>query len=69
MAVKPKEVYKGRQKSHKLAKVITASVLALVVIAVALFFWLRQYVVYDENGNATLISPFAQQSDDLPSAE
>lgn len=64
MAIKPKDVFKGRQKTHRVAKIVTAAIVALVVLLVAVFFWLRQYAVYDEQGNATLISPFAQKAEE-----
>lgn len=66
MAIKPKDIYKGRQKTHTVAKVVTAVVVALLVILTAAFFWLRQFAVYDEDGNATLISPFAQSGESSP---
>jgi hypothetical protein len=62
MAIKAKDIYKGRQKTHKLAKLFTVIAAVLVIGAVSLFFGLRQYAVYDENGDATLIFPWEQSA-------
>ncbi len=59
MAIRSKDIYQENKKTHKLAKVITAVLLVLVVLAVAAFFWLRQYCVYDDQGNARLILPWS----------
>lgn len=62
MAIKPKDIYEGTKKTHRAAKIIAVSLTLLLILAVALFFWLRQFAVYDEEGNATLILPFSQKA-------
>lgn len=64
MAIKPKDIYRGRQKTHRTAKTITCLLLAVLVLAIALFLGLRQFAVYDEYGNATIVLPFSQTAED-----
>jgi hypothetical protein len=61
MAIKPKDIYKGRKKSHTAAKV-TALVLCLVVaLSITAFFVIRSWAVYNsETGTATIIWPWTQ---------
>lgn len=58
MAIKAKDIYQGRKKSHSRAGVIITVILALIVAAVLLFYGLRHYAVYDEGGNATIVLPW-----------
>ena len=62
MVIKPKDIYKGAKKSRRTAKTIVTIGILLVVLAIGLFFGLRQFAVYDESGNATLILPFSQRA-------
>lgn len=64
MAIKPKDVYKGRQKSHRTAKLITLTVVLLLALLIGMFFWLRQYAVYDKEGNATIVMPWSEKKTD-----
>ncbi len=59
MAIRSKDIYQGNKKTHKVAKTIVIAAVCLIVLVVGAFFWLRQYCVYDAEGNATLISPFS----------
>lgn len=61
MAIKAKDIYDGRKKSRFRGGAIITVILALIVAAILIFYGLRQYAVYDENGNATLILPFSQK--------
>lgn len=63
MAIKPKDVYKGRRKSRKTGKIIVWTVVTLLVLTIALFFGLRHFAVYDEYGNATVILPFSSTAE------
>lgn len=69
MAIKSKDIYKGREKSHKVGKTIVIVIVLLLVAAVSLFFGLRHYAVYDEHGNATIVLPFFQRAEENPPAE
>ncbi|MDR1131936.1 MAG: hypothetical protein LBL15_05915 [Oscillospiraceae bacterium] len=60
MTIRPRDIYQGRKKSRSRAGTVILAVLAVLIAAILLFYWLRQYAVYDENGNATLILPFSQ---------
>lgn len=64
MAIKPKDVYKGRQKARKPLKIIVWTLVVLIVLAIALFFGLRNFAVYDEYGNATIVLPFSSSADE-----
>lgn len=64
MAIKPKDIYKGRQKSRRAAKSVIIAVLVLIVLMIALFFGLRKYAVYDESGNATIVWPWEKGTTD-----
>lgn len=65
MAIRAKDIYQGRKKSRSHAGVIVAVILALIVGAILLFYGLREYAVYDENGNATIVLPWSnKQADD-----
>lgn len=63
MAIRPKDVYKGRQKARKPGKIIVWMVVILLVLSIALFFGLRQFAVYDKYGNATIILPFSSSAE------
>lgn len=58
MAIRPKDIYEGTKKTHRVSKIITAVIILLIALAIGLFFGLRQYCVYDDEGNATLIMPW-----------
>ena len=64
MAIRPKDIYQGRKKSRSRGGVIIAIVLALIVGAILLFYGLRQYAVYDESGNATIVFPWSRNEED-----
>ncbi len=64
MAIKAKDVYRGRQKSHKTAWTIVIIAVVLLAAAIGLFYGLRHYVVYDGDGNATIVLPFSQQTEE-----
>ena len=58
MAIRAKDIYQGRKKSHSRAGVIITVVLVLITAALLLFYGLRHYAVYDESGNATIVLPW-----------
>lgn len=60
MAIKSKDIYKGQRKKHRAGKIIAWVCAILVILAFALFFILREFAVYDEYGNATIILPFSR---------
>jgi len=62
MAIRAKDIYEGRKKSRSHIGVIITVILAIIVVAVLIFYGLRNYCVYDENGNATLVLPFSKQA-------
>ena len=62
MAIRPRDVYRGRRKSRSLFTIIVTVFFALLITVVLLFFTLRNYVVYDEYGNATIVLPFQRES-------
>ncbi|MEA4895681.1 MAG: hypothetical protein VB064_10520 [Oscillospiraceae bacterium] len=63
MAIRPKDIYQGRKKSRSRAGVIIVVILAVLTALVLIFYGLRNYAVYDENGNATIILPFSHETD------
>ncbi|MFB0920183.1 MAG: hypothetical protein QMB62_04785 [Oscillospiraceae bacterium] len=72
MAIRAKDIYQGRKKSRSRAGVAIIIVLAVLTAAILIFYGLRHYAVYDENGNATIVLPFfhkAQTESPAPSAE
>ena len=57
MPYRPKDIYRGRRK-YRVPLTIALSVLALLIVgAVALFYFLQQFLVYDQTG-VTLQLPF-----------
>lgn len=64
MAIRAKDIYEGRKKSRGHVGVIITVILALVVAAILIFYGLREYAVYDENGNATIVLPWSQKAED-----
>ncbi|PKM74331.1 MAG: hypothetical protein CVU91_00230 [Firmicutes bacterium HGW-Firmicutes-16] len=71
MAIRAKDIYQGRKKSRSRGGVIIAIVLVLLTAAVLIFYGLRNYAVYDESGNATIVLPFfhkAETESPVPSA-
>lgn len=63
MAIKPKDIYKGRKKTRKAGRTIAIVIVLLIVAAISLFFGLRHYAVYDESGNAKIVLPFFAPSE------
>lgn len=62
MAIRAKDIYDGRKKSRFHLGMTIIVVLAVVVAVVLIFYWLRGYAVYDENGNATIVMPWSQKA-------
>ncbi len=60
MAIRAKDIYEGRKKSRFHLGVIITVLLALIVAAVLLFYGVRQYAVYDDSGNATIVWPWTK---------
>ncbi|NCB73356.1 MAG: hypothetical protein EOM51_01220 [Clostridia bacterium] len=60
MAIRAKDIYEGRKKSRFHLGVIITVLLALIVAAVLLFYGVRQYAVYDDSGNATIVWPWVK---------
>jgi len=67
MAIRAKDIYEGRKKSRFHLGVIITVLLALIAAAVLFFYGVRQYAVYDESGNATIVWPWAKD-DETPDA-
>ena len=63
MAIRAKDIYEGRKKSRSHIGVIITVILAVLVVAVLIFYGLRNFCVYDENGNATLVLAFSKQAE------
>ena len=63
MAIRAKDIYDGRKKSRGHVGLIIALILAVFVVAILIFYGLREYAVYDENGNATIVLPWSQKAD------
>ena len=61
MAVKAKDIYRGRAKSHKTAWAIGIIAAVLLALAIGLFYGMRHFAVYDEEGNATVVLPLSQK--------
>ena len=59
MAIRQKDIYKGRKNSNRAGRVIGWTIAILLVLAIVLFFVLRQFAVYDDDGNATIVLPFS----------
>ena len=53
---RPRTVYRGKEKTGRLATLIVSVFVLLVVLAVWLFYDLQQYMVYDKDG-ARLVLP------------
>lgn len=62
MAIRAKDIYDGRKKSRFHLGMTITVILAVVVAVVLIFYWLRGYAVYDENGNATIVMPWSQKA-------
>ncbi len=72
MAIRAKDIYQGRKKSRSRVGVIIAIVLVVLIAAILIFYGLRDYAVYDESGNATIVLPFfhkAETESPVPSAD
>jgi len=61
MAIRAKDIYDGRKKSRFHVGVTITVILALIVVAILIFYGLRKCAVYDENGNATIVMPWSQK--------
>ena len=62
MAIRAKDIYDGRKKSRFHFGITITVILAVIVAAILIFYWLRGYAVYDENGNATIVMPWSQKA-------
>ena len=60
MAIRAKDIYEGRKKSRFHLGVIITVLVVLITAAVLFFYGVRQYAVYDESGNATIVWPWAK---------
>ncbi|MEG0778698.1 MAG: hypothetical protein RR147_06930 [Oscillospiraceae bacterium] len=69
MSIKPKDVYRGRRKSRSYVIALISVLLALLILAILVFYGLRSTAVYDKDGNATLILPFTQKAESSPAKE
>lgn len=63
MAIKSRDIYDGRKKRGFRFGVAAFIILAVLIAAILVFYWLRSCCVYDEDGNATLILPFSQKTE------
>lgn len=59
MPYRPKDIYRGRRKSRLPLTIFLFVLAGLLIGAVALFYALQQFIVYDQNG-VTLQLPFMQ---------
>ena len=64
VAIKPKDIYKGRQKTHRTAKITVACVVILLILVITAFFVIRSWAVFDEAGNATIVWPWERPPED-----
>ena len=53
---RPRTVYRGKEKTGRLATLIVSILVLLIVLAVWLFYDLQQYMIYDKDG-ARLVLP------------
>lgn len=67
MAIKSKDIYKGRKKSKARPWVIAGAIVAVLLILIGVFYGLRSLCVYDEAGNATIIWPWEERPVETPS--
>lgn len=67
MAIKTRDIYKGRKKSKARPWIIAGIVLALLLILIGVFYGVRGLCVYDEAGNATIIWPWEERPEASPS--
>ena len=68
MPYRPRDVYKGRRKYKVPLTIILFVFVALIIGAVALFYILQQFVVYDANG-VTLVLPWEEGAADTAQVE
>lgn len=66
MAIKSKDIYKGRKKSKSRPWIITGVILALLGLLIGSFYAIRGLCVYDETGNATIIWPWETRPETTP---
>lgn len=58
MAIKAKDIYRGRKKSNAGKWIIMEIVIAIILLVIGTFYLLRSFAVYDNEGNATIIFPW-----------
>ncbi|MDR0952249.1 MAG: hypothetical protein LBM18_04925 [Oscillospiraceae bacterium] len=62
MAIKPKDIYKSRKKSHTAAKVTVLAIFLVIALVITAFFVVRSWAVYDsETGTATIVWPWTPE--------
>lgn len=59
MAIKAKDVYRGREKRGGRVRRVILIVLVVLAILTGVFYALRACCVYDKDGNATIVLPFS----------
>lgn len=57
---KPRTVYRGKRRFGKVVTVVLFIVAVLLVLAVALFYYLQRYIVYEKDG-LSLVLPYMRQ--------
>lgn len=62
--IRARDIYQGRKKRQFRGPAIFASVLGLFLLALLVFYGMRSFAVYDEEGNATIVLPFSQKSEE-----
>ena len=62
MAIRAKDVYRGREKRGSRARRVVLIVLLVLAVLIGLFYALRACCVYDKNGNATIVLPFSDSA-------
>ena len=62
MAIRSKDVYRGREKRGSRARRVVLIVLLVLAALIGLFYALRACCVYDKDGNATIVLPFSDSA-------
>jgi len=57
---KPRTVYRGKRRFGKVVTVVLFIIAVLLILAVALFYYLQKYIVYDKDG-LSIILPYMRQ--------
>lgn len=64
MKVREKDLYRRRRLWRTLFRALGILLLALVLLAVIVFFWFKRYIVYTDDGQLRLDVPFIQREEE-----